>query len=118
MTNDALGRNPVVDEPSRGWDGGAQDCCPVPASSVTTATLDDELVLCDERSGEVFVLNVTGARIWSLCDGSRPIEALARLIAAEYQIDEQRSQAEVRNLIDSLLDANLMTMPSRRDPQT
>lgn len=115
MTNETLERFPVGAESNRGRDQGTQDRCPVPASSVTAATLDDELVLCDERSGEVFILNVTGARVWSLCDGSRTIEALADLLAAEYQIDDQRALTEVQSLIGDLLDANLITMPPRRD---
>src|SRR6266487_2313746 len=38
---------------------------------VSAYDLDQEIVLYDGSGGLAYVLNVTGARIWRLCDGQR-----------------------------------------------
>ena len=88
----------------------ADDECPVAGADVSACSLDDELVLCDTRDGQVYVLNPSGARIWSLCDGAHTIADLARLMVDSYRIDPRQALTDVRDVIASLKEANLITL--------
>lgn len=83
---------------------------PAPRSGVLAYPLDDDLVLCDEQSGEVFTLNPTAARIWTLCDGVKTIQVVARAIAEEFAIDDERACADVETLVADLLGADLVRL--------
>lgn len=81
---------------------------PLPRPEVTAAPLDDELILCDTRDGQVYALNPVGARVWGLLDGSRGIGTVARIIADDYSIAYARARADVDQLITSLRGADLL----------
>ncbi len=108
----------VQDEGSHRIGGGAGDEVPpprVPASwkplhspSVSAFPLDDELVLHDSRSGEVYVLNRTGARIWTLCDGSSTAASVAQAMSATFGLSYEEALADVRELVDDLRHAGLL----------
>jgi PqqD family protein of HPr-rel-A system len=49
--------------------------------AVEAAILGDELVLFDERSGHMHVLNASGALVWELLEG-RTVEQVAQAVAA------------------------------------
>lgn len=89
----------------------SREASPAPRADVLAYPLDEELVLCDERSGEVFTLNRTGARVWTLCDGKSTIEQIARAIAEEFHLEEAPVYADVEAHIADLLDAELVTLP-------
>lgn len=89
---------------------GVDDKRPVPSSEVTACPLDDELVLCDARTGQVYVLSPSAARIWSLCNGTHTIGELARSMVDDYGIDPRRALADVREVIASLEDAGLLAI--------
>ncbi|MGH2457487.1 MAG: PqqD family protein [Chloroflexota bacterium] len=83
---------------------------PVPCPDVTACSLDDELVLCDIRDGQVYVLNPSGARIWSLCDGAHSIVDLAGSMVDSYGIEHRQALTDVREVIASLTEAGLLTL--------
>lgn len=76
--------------------------------AVTAYALDDELILYRDVTGECFALNHTGAYVWSLCDGDRAIDEIADDVSVTYSISRERSVADVRSLVDGLLDAGLL----------
>ena len=75
---------------------------PRPAPEVTSLPLDDDLVLYNDRTGESFLLNGTAALVWSLCDGTRPVAAIAQQVCASYPVDYQQVVADVHELLDRL----------------
>lgn len=83
---------------------------PVARPEVAATPLDDELILFDPRSDQVYVFNTTGARIWSLCDGSRTTETLARELTVAYGLEHSQALADVGALLASLQDADLILM--------
>ena len=76
---------------------------------VSAFPLDDDLVLCDERSGAVYVLNATGRLIWTLCDGTRSSDDVARELRAAYGVDLARARDDVRTVLANVREAGLMT---------
>lgn len=88
----------------------ADDARPVPGPRVVATKLDDELVLCDKLSGEVYVLNHTGARIWALCDGDRRMREIAQMISAEFGVTYQRARADVLWLVRDLQAEHLLIL--------
>ncbi len=81
---------------------------PIRRADAISFPLDDELVLTDAQSGQTYTLNATGARIWSLCDGTRTEAALARAIAVTYGIEYDLARSDVSNLLTSLREAGLL----------
>lgn len=81
---------------------------PTPRPDVLAVPLHDELILHDERSGQTYVLNSTGAQAWKLCDGARSTAMIARAIASQYRIGEDSAREDVQALIDGLKCAHLL----------
>jgi PqqD family protein of HPr-rel-A system len=76
--------------------------------------LDDDLVLYSAHRGESFVLNRTGALIWSCCDGRHPLAAIARRLAHTYGIHRRQALQDVRALVSRLHQAGLVVVGPTR----
>jgi len=81
---------------------------PTPDPAVAAYPVDDELVLYDPRQGQGFVLNPTAARIWSLCDGSRTVAAVAAELAAAYALGDEQALSDVCACLEDLRRAGLL----------
>jgi len=68
-------------------------------SGVTTREVDEGLLVHDERSGQVHVLNRTGGRVLGLCDGAHDASEIARILAAEGGVDESRTATDVGTIL-------------------
>lgn len=78
------------------------------APHVSLVKNDDGVVLLDERSGDYWQLNATGATVLdTLLDGGTTSEAV-RVLAAHHPVTAARASADVRNLVDSLRSARLV----------
>lgn len=64
------------------------DVIPRANPSLLSRREGDSLVLFNEDSGEPYILNGTGGRIFELADGSRSIGEIAAMLAAEYDAPE------------------------------
>jgi len=87
-----------------------QETRPTRRENVFATTLDDELVLRDPATGGVYVLNQTGADIWTISDGSRTPAEIARAIAQSYELEYERAFGDVCKLVEELRDANLLAV--------
>ena len=67
---------------------------PTRSPGVVSRLMDGEAVLVHGEQGQVRVLNETGAHLWQLCDGVLSIGDLAAALAAEYDVDFPRAQAD------------------------
>ncbi|MBV9582502.1 MAG: HPr-rel-A system PqqD family peptide chaperone [Chloroflexi bacterium] len=90
---------------------GASNQCLRAREEVLGVPLHDELVLYDGRSGHTYVLNPTGARIWSLCDGTRPLASLCSVLADDYGLSPRHAASDVEDLVDALQRADLLDRP-------
>ncbi|MGI8334545.1 lasso peptide biosynthesis PqqD family chaperone [Actinomadura scrupuli] len=78
-------------------------------ADVSTTDTEYGAVLLDERSGDYWQLNPTGALILvRLLAGDDPAQAAAAL-AAEYDVDEARALLDVTALLEGLRSARLVT---------
>ncbi|MBW2277709.1 MAG: PqqD family protein [Deltaproteobacteria bacterium] len=58
---------------------------------------ENELMLVDERAGQVQVLNATAGGLWLLCDGRRDLDDLTGILCGMFpklSRDEVRGQVE------------------------
>lgn len=89
-----------------------------PCPDVSAYPLDDELVLYEPRSGEAYLLNPTGARVWALCDGSRGTGAIARELAGAFGLRGEQVVADVTDIIVALQQARLLTSAEVEDGES
>jgi hypothetical protein len=82
---------------------------PVPNPEVVGRIVDNEAVLVLPGKGEVKVLNEVGARIWSLVDGRRSIEEIAKQIFAEFKVSQPEAEQDVADFIQQLLVKGIIT---------
>jgi hypothetical protein len=82
---------------------------PVPNPEVVGRIVDNEAVLVLPGKGEVKVLNEIGARIWSLVDGRRSIEEIAKQIFAEFKVSQPEAEQDVADFIQQLLVKGIIT---------
>lgn len=75
---------------------------PIPHRQVAGRVIDDEAVLVLSETGDVQVLNETGARIWELADGTRTVDQIARAIADEYAVDFAQAAPDVLAFVQRL----------------
>jgi hypothetical protein len=60
------------------------DRIPIPAAHVETEVVDSEVLLYHPQQTRAFYLNPTAAVIWGLCDGSRSVREIIRVIGEGY----------------------------------
>lgn len=66
---------------------------------ITTREVDEGLLVHDERSGQVHVLNRTAGRVLGLCDGEHGAGEIARILAAEGNVDESQTANDVQAIL-------------------
>jgi hypothetical protein len=76
---------------------------------VSTADTDYGTTLLDERSGEYFTLNPTGALVLRTLLGGGTADAAARALAAEYAVDAETADRDVADLVAELRSTGLVT---------
>jgi hypothetical protein len=68
----------------------------------------DSLVLLHAASGGYFTLDLVGARIWELCDGSRSIAEIVGVMHEEFDAPVDVLDADVRRLLEELVGERLL----------
>lgn len=54
-------------------------------------------------SGTMHQLNMVGGTIWQLADGTRSLEQLVELLAADYDVDRSELEEDVLGFVDDLV---------------
>jgi len=67
-----------------GFQNTMLDLIPVPAVDVETELVDGEVLLYHPQQTRAVYLNPTAAVVWGLCDGSRPVREIIRVIVESY----------------------------------
>lgn len=80
---------------------------PVRAADVVTRVVAGETLVVPVRRrvadlSSIFVLNETASRVWELADGTRTASEIARVIAAEFEVDAATAATDVAELITDL----------------
>jgi len=69
---------------------------------------DEEVVVFDEESGEPFLLNETGARIWELCQQHGKVKEVLRQLYEEYGGEETQIKEDCLQLLNELMERSLL----------
>ena len=72
--------------------------------------LEDEYVFYDAAGEQVHVLNSTARKIYLLCDGSHSVQEIARVLVAEYEIDESTAREDAVQTIQRLEALGLVSL--------
>jgi len=83
---------------------------PRPVASPTGRDLEDEYVFFDENGDQVHVLNGTAREIYLLCDGTRTLGEVARMLTERFEVDEATARKDVASLVDQLVGLKLLTL--------
>ena len=80
-------------------------------AGLASAELDGELLLFEEDTGTIHVLNATAAEVWSCFDGVATVGEIVAELASAYGVDPQTVEADVVPLLaqlseEALLDVN------------
>lgn len=75
---------------------------------VMSRLVDDETVLLDLESGMYFGLDGVGKKIWDSVTEGCSIGEIAAIITAEYEVDEERAQADVVAFTSELVERGLL----------
>ncbi|RJL31265.1 lasso peptide biosynthesis PqqD family chaperone [Bailinhaonella thermotolerans] len=78
-------------------------------ADVTTAETDYGMVLLDQRSGDYWQLNPTGALVVRRLLAGDPPERAAAALAEEFGVGLGEAAADVRDLLEELRAAGLVT---------
>lgn len=88
------------------------------APDLVTRKVGGEAVIVPVRNRvgdleSVFTLNDVALRIWDLIDGSKSVDAIAGLIAGEYDVDSATAADDARELFGKLSEAKLVQEVAR-----
>src|SRR6266436_2309420 len=72
------------------------------ARGAESGRFGSETVLLDPEGQMMRGLNATGARVWELLDGARPLTEIARAVAADFGITHDRALADVLTFVAAL----------------
>lgn len=87
----------------------------VRSESHLSATLDDEAVLLDSKSGMYYGMNEVGTRMWEQLESPTSIAELRRMLTAEYDVDEDIVDSDIREFILDLVEADLVELRTQND---
>ncbi len=71
--------------------------------------VDDETVLLDLESGMYFGLDGVGQRIWNSLSEGKSLGEAARIIAAEYDVEEDQALQDAIEFTSDLVERGLLT---------
>ncbi len=72
------------------------------------ATLSDGVVLLNLLTKRYFSLNETGTRIWAMVQEACDDEEIVATMVREYEVEEPVARAEVRRILEELIEAQLI----------
>ena len=80
----------------------------VAESDVVSCELGGGLALLDLRSGTYYSINKVGAYVWGLLAEPRPLTDVCDTMVQAFEVDRQRCEADVVELITGLEAAGLV----------
>lgn len=80
----------------------AQEAVIVAAREQISCDLSGEAVILQLQTGVYYGLNPVGARIWELVQQPKTISQIRDALAAEYAVDPQTCERDVRRLVEDM----------------
>jgi hypothetical protein len=79
-----------------------------PNPDVVAQRVQDEVVLVNLRTNEIYTLNKTAARAWELIAEGRDRSGVEAGLAEEFTIEDADVQSELDGLLDQLVEKELI----------
>jgi Coenzyme PQQ synthesis protein D (PqqD) len=79
-----------------------------PNPDVVAQRVQDEVVLVNLRTNEIYTLNKTAARAWELIADGADRSGVEAGLAQEFSIDEAQVGSELDGLLDELVEKELI----------
>ncbi len=83
---------------------------PKQAPHTVAELVDGQAVIINLRRGAYVALNETGSFLWERLDGETSLEAIARALAEDYDVDIAVTRPDVLDLARELLAEDLITL--------
>ncbi|HEY0160900.1 MAG TPA: PqqD family peptide modification chaperone [Thermoanaerobaculia bacterium] len=80
----------------------------VAAPDQLSTNVNGQVIIAGLRKGNYYALDSVGARVWELVQAPIATRELGRLIAEEYQVSEERCEADLLELLDSMARQGLL----------
>jgi hypothetical protein len=80
---------------------------------VISQEVSGETVLLDLESENYFGLDEVGTRIWQLIKENGDLQTVYRTMLEEYEVDEERLQADLETLLGEIAELGLVTLAAR-----
>jgi hypothetical protein len=80
----------------------------VASTEQLSAPGSDEVVIAGLRKGNYYALDSVGARVWQLVQTAVAVEELRRIITAEYDVSDERCEADLLALLASMAEQGLV----------
>ena len=80
------------------------------ADDVLSRRIGDETVILHLESEQYFGLNGVGTRLWDLLNEGTTLGHAVTLLAADYQVDPELVEVDVRAVLDDLMDSDLVVI--------
>lgn len=71
--------------------------------------MDDEVLVYDPAIDRTHRLNISASRIWELCDGTRSLEEIARVLTEQFEVDFETALQDTRAVMEQLKEEQLLT---------
>ena len=71
--------------------------------------MDDEVLVYDPVVDRTHRLNVSATRIWELCDGTRSLEDIARVLTEQFEVEFETALQDARTVLEQLKEEQLLT---------
>jgi len=88
--------------------GQSEDLIGPHVDGVMEQEVDDELILFNPATETYFTLNRSAREVWELADGSLSLEQIADSLAARYDMAGDTLVDDVKAIVVSFEDANLI----------
>ena len=84
----------------------------IPRQNQDTASrsIDDAAYVLNPETSELHAFNEVGGRIWELIDGERTLQAVAQVIADEYDVEPGVAEADVVEFVETLVDKGIVAL--------
>ncbi len=71
--------------------------------------MDEEVLVYDPVVDRTHRLNLTATLIWGLCDGTRSLEDIARVLTEQFEVEFETALQDARSVLEQLKEEQLLT---------
>ncbi len=71
--------------------------------------MDDEVLVYDPVVDRTHRLNSSASLIWELCDGTRSLEDIARVLTEQFEVEFETALQDARAVLEQLKEEQLLS---------